>query len=63
MADDYELKSTKRDDNEATSTELNIEPTETTGGGKKSIIDRDNQILARLGKVPVLKVMRDIYFR
>ncbi|KAI2775842.1 amino acid transporter [Daldinia loculata] len=55
MADDYELKSTKRDDNEATSTELNIEPTETTGGGKKSIIDRDNQILARLGKVPVLK--------
>ncbi|KAI1474240.1 hypothetical protein K445DRAFT_365175 [Daldinia sp. EC12] len=55
MANDYELKSTKRDDNEATSTELNIEPTETKGGGKKSIIDRDNQTLTRLGKVPVLK--------
>ncbi|KAI8962018.1 amino acid transporter [Daldinia sp. FL1419] len=55
MANDFELKSTKRDDNEATSTELNMEPTETTGGGKKSIIDRDNQTLTRLGKVPVLK--------
>ncbi|KAI1374517.1 amino acid transporter [Hypoxylon crocopeplum] len=61
MSKEYEMdtvkRDVKRDENETTSAELNIEPisSETAEGPVKSLIDRDNQTLLRLGKVPVLK--------
>lgn len=60
MSEEFEMSGLKRDDNEATSTELNVEQLSdgTSAGRTKLLIERDNQTLTRLGKVPVLKVSR-----
>ncbi|KAI1396457.1 amino acid transporter [Hypoxylon fuscum] len=57
MSEEFEMSGLKRDDNEATSTELNVEQLSdgTSAGRTKLLIERDNQTLTRLGKVPVLK--------
>ncbi|KAI1416836.1 amino acid transporter [Hypoxylon sp. FL1857] len=51
------MKASKADSNEATSTEINVErpPSTTAVRRTKLVIERDNQVLTRLGKVPVLK--------
>ncbi|KAI0179386.1 amino acid transporter [Hypoxylon sp. FL1284] len=57
MSKEFEMNALKRDDNEATSTELNVDQLadESSSGRTKMLIERDNQTLTRLGKVPVLK--------
>ncbi|KAI1084204.1 amino acid transporter [Whalleya microplaca] len=57
MPKDYEMETFKRNENEAISTELNTErlPTETAVRRAQLLVERDNQVLSHLGKVPVLK--------
>lgn len=59
---EFEMNALKRDDNEATSAELNVEQFSdgTSARRTKLLIERDNQTLTRLGKVPVLKVSKRV---